>query len=87
MDSLLEISRGLANRRDPRVRQYMMQSSCVPVTLAMVSYLVLISYGPRFMKNRQSPPLKLAMTAYNIGQVRIGWWLHWPDRLRKQNEW
>ena len=68
-DALLEVGRGLAYRRDPRVRQYIMQSSCVPVAVAMVAYLALVAYGPRFMKDRKPPQLKRVMTVYNIGQV------------------
>ncbi|XP_043217006.1 elongation of very long chain fatty acids protein 2-like [Amphibalanus amphitrite] len=75
MESLMEIGRGLANRRDPRLRDYIMQSSCVPLTAAMVAYLVLISYGPLFMKNRRSPPLKRVMTLYNIGQVCLSFYM------------
>ena len=69
MDSLLDITNGIAYRRDPRVRSFWMQSSCVPMSLVMAAYLVLVSYGPRFMKNRPTPPLKMAMTVYNVGQV------------------
>ena len=67
--SLLQLWDGLVRRRDPRTRDFMMQASPAPLAVAMAGYIVLVGYGPRFMKNRQTPPLKLVMLLYNIGQV------------------
>ncbi|XP_037073832.1 elongation of very long chain fatty acids protein 1-like [Pollicipes pollicipes] len=66
---LRELAQGLVHRRDPRVRNYAMQASPTVVVGAVLGYMLLVGYGPRFMKNRQTPPLRLVMFLYNIGQV------------------
>ncbi|KAF0299534.1 Elongation of very long chain fatty acids protein 7 [Amphibalanus amphitrite] len=68
---------GLIQRRDPRTRDYLMQASPVPLGIALAAYLVLVGYGPRFMKNRPTPPLRLTMMLYNIGQVILSGYMMW----------
>lgn len=64
---LKELVSGLGQRRDPRVRGYLQSGPALAIPL--LAYMALVWYGPRFMKGRTSPPLRLALTAYNIAQV------------------
>ncbi|XP_037073787.1 elongation of very long chain fatty acids protein 1-like [Pollicipes pollicipes] len=69
MEVIRSITNGLVHRRDPRVRDYVMQSSPEITLGATAGYMLLVAYGPRLMKNRPTPPLRLVMFLYNIGQV------------------
>ena len=71
-NSLAQLIDGLVQRRDPRTKNFLLEASPVPLVLSLAAYMVLVGYGPRFMKNRPSPPLRLTMTVYNIGQVSHG---------------
>ncbi|XP_043215738.1 elongation of very long chain fatty acids protein 7-like [Amphibalanus amphitrite] len=76
-ESFSQLLDGLIQRRDPRTRDYLMQASPVPLGIALAAYLVLVGYGPRFMKNRPTPPLRLTMMLYNIGQVILSGYMMW----------
>ena len=72
LESVRDVAAGLWQRRDPRVRHQLLQASPGLVLAVLAAYLLLVRYGPRLMRNRQTPNLTLAMAAYNVLQVRAG---------------
>ncbi|KAF0290129.1 Elongation of very long chain fatty acids protein 4 [Amphibalanus amphitrite] len=71
LETVRDITAGLWQRRDPRVRHQLLQASPSLVLAVLAAYLLLVRYGPRLMKNRQTPNLTLAMAAYNVLQVTL----------------
>jgi elongation of very long chain fatty acids protein 7 len=71
---------------DPRVKDFFLASSPVPVILLCAGYVVFTKYiGPRIMQNRKAYELRSVMIVYNLlnvlfnayifyGSMRGGWW-------------
>ena len=52
---------------DPRIKDYVFVGNPIPPALTVLSYLVFLYVGPKWMKHREAFQLKWVMIVYNFG--------------------
>lgn len=61
---------------DPRTNEWFLIKSPVPTLAILVFYLYFVlSWGPKFMKDRKPFKLEKTLIAYNLFQVIISVWM------------
>jgi len=87
MQSAYNLGTWLWERRDPRVKHHLMQGSPTVVVTAIIAYLLLVTYGPRMMKGRKTPPLYYPMALYNVIQVVLSGYMLREFVLSRPRRW
>ena len=62
---------------DPRTKDYLFVSDPKYVITAAVFYLVMVTFGPRFMESRRALQLRAVLIVYNFFSVLLSVWMMW----------
>lgn len=72
---------------DPRVRGWLLLDSCTPTLAFTCIYLLIVYFGPKYMKNKTAYTLKNVLLLYNFGVTMLSFYMlvEVRDKYRAKN--
>ncbi|TSR75304.1 Elongation of very long chain fatty acids protein 2 [Bagarius yarrelli] len=75
-EGLLALANNLhAKCEDPRVRGWLLLDSCTPTLVLTFIYLLIVYFGPKYMKNKMAYSLKNVLLLYNFGVTLLSFYM------------
>lgn len=69
--TIMTLYDGLIKPGDPRVEDWLLMKTPIPITIIFVLYLALVFLGPKIMSNRKPVDLKYFIIVYNLALVYL----------------